>query len=83
MKMGITSHRMTSFDPERSKEGLRNNFDLLEEKRDEAVLRVAAYKQKMAKYYNSRVKTRRFAVGDLILRKVTQATQDPIEGKLR
>lgn len=83
MEIGIASHRTANFGPKNNERGLRNNLDLLEEKRDEAALRVAAYKQKMAKYYNSRVKTRRFAVGDLVLRKVTQATQDRIKGKLR
>lgn len=52
VEIGISSHRTASFDPKRSEEGLRNNFNLLEEKRNEAVLRVVAYKQKMAKYYN-------------------------------
>lgn len=37
----------------------------------------------MSKYYNSQVKTRRFAVGDLVLKKVTLVTQDPTEGKLK
>lgn len=36
----------------------------------------------MAKYYNSRMKARRFTVGDLVLKKVTHATQDQMEGKL-
>lgn len=38
MEIWITSHRTASFDPKRSEEGLRNNLDLLEEKRDEAIL---------------------------------------------
>lgn len=77
----MTTHRTTNFDLEKNK-GLKNNFDLLEEKRDEAALRVAIYKQKIAKYYNSRVQTKRFVVGDLVLRKVIHATQDPTEGNL-
>lgn len=44
---------------------------------------MATYKQRMAKYYNSQVKIRRFAVGDLVLKKMSLATQDPIEEKLR
>lgn len=83
VEIGMTTHRTTSFDPEKSKEDLRNNLDLLKEKRNEAALRVAVYKQKMTKYYNSQVKVRRFVVGDLVLKKVTLAMQDPTEGKLR
>ena len=37
----------------------------------------------MAGYYNKRVKLRRFNIGDLVLQKVTTATKDPIQGKLR
>lgn len=42
----MATHRMMNFDPEMSEKRLRNNLDLLEEKMDEATLRVAAYKQK-------------------------------------
>ena len=34
------------------------------------------YKGAMARYYNKKVKVRRFDIGDLILRKVSQATKD-------
>ena len=36
----------------------------------------------MTRYYNQRVKLKRFSLGDLVLQKVSQATKDPIEGKL-
>jgi hypothetical protein len=36
----------------------------------------------MARYYNTKVKLRRFEVGDWVLRKVTQATKDLSQGKL-
>ena len=31
----------------------------------------------MARYYNRKVKVKKFNIGDLILRKVSQATKDP------
>ena len=40
------------------------------------------YKQKMAEYYNKRVKLRRLDIGDLVLCKVTTATRDSDQGKL-
>ena len=40
------------------------------------------YQQKMAEYYNKRVKLRRLNIGDLVLRKVTTATRDSAQGKL-
>ncbi|XP_065624014.1 G-type lectin S-receptor-like serine/threonine-protein kinase RKS1 [Quercus suber] len=36
----------------------------------------------MAKYYNQKVKLKRFNIGDLVLRKVTPVTKDPAQGKL-
>jgi hypothetical protein len=36
----------------------------------------------MAQYYNTRVKLRCFEIGDLVLRRVTQAIKDPFQGKL-
>jgi hypothetical protein len=50
--------------------------------REKAVRRIALYQGKMAKYYNTKVKLRRFEVGDWVLRKVTQATKDLSQGKL-
>ena len=58
------------------------NLDFLDEVRDQASQRMAKYQQKMAEYYNQRVKLKRFHIGDLVLRKVTLATKDPTQGKL-
>ena len=44
---------------------------------------MAKYKEAMAKYYNKKVKVRRFNTGDIVLRKVSQATKDLSQGKLR
>ena len=43
---------------------------------------MAKYQQKIAEYYNQRVKLKRFSIGDLVLRKVTPATKDLTQGKL-
>ena len=43
---------------------------------------MAKYQQKMAEYYNKRVKLRQLNIGDLVLRKVTTATKDLNQGKL-
>lgn len=68
--VGMTMYRIMNFNF-RNNEGLKNNLDLLEEKMDEAALRMAAYKQRMVKYYNSWVKARRFVVRDLVLKKLS------------
>ena len=44
---------------------------------------MAKCKEAMAKYYNKKVKVRRFNTGDIVLRKVSQATKDLSQGKLR
>jgi len=44
--------------------------------RDEAAKPMEKYKGAMARYYNKKVKVKRFNVGDLVLRKVSQATKD-------
>ena len=43
---------------------------------------MAKHKEAMARYYNIKVKVGRFNIGDLTLRKVSQAMKDPSHGKL-
>ena len=52
-------------------------MDLIDEVKDEASKRMEKYRAAMSK-----VKVRRFNVGDLVLRKVSQATKDSSQGKL-
>nr|XP_009606186.1 uncharacterized protein LOC104100622 [Nicotiana tomentosiformis] len=47
-----------------------------------AYMRMVAQKQRMERYYNRRANLRYFKVGDLVLRKVTQSTQEANTGKL-
>uniref|UniRef100_A0A2N9HJT9 Uncharacterized protein n=1 Tax=Fagus sylvatica TaxID=28930 RepID=A0A2N9HJT9_FAGSY len=82
VEIGLTTFR-TTFHREEENEGqLRLNLDLLDETREKAAQRIALYQGRMARYYNTKVKLRRFEVGDWVLRKVTQATKDPSQGKL-
>ena len=57
-------------------------MDLIDEVREEAMKRMAKHKEAMARYYNKKVKVRKFNIGDLILRKVSQETKDLSQGKL-
>ena len=45
--------------------------------------RLAWYQNLMAKHYNSKVRPKDFQVRDLVLRKVTGATKDASQGKLK
>ena len=82
MEVGVTSTRRTAFSEEENEDKLRLNLDCLDEVRDEASCRMKKYQRKMAEYYNKRVKLRQLDIGDLVLRKVTTATKDPVQGKL-
>ena len=57
-------------------------MDYLDEVRDKTSSKMMKYQQKMAEYYNKRVKLRRLDIGDLVLHKVTTATRDSAQGKL-
>ena len=57
-------------------------MDLINEVREEAMKRMAKHKEAMTRYYNRKVKVKRFNTGDLVLRKVSQATKDSSQGKL-
>ncbi|GKV49730.1 hypothetical protein SLEP1_g56466 [Rubroshorea leprosula] len=70
IEIGVPSFRVTHFDEGRNGQLLRENLDLLDEVREEAQLRTLVYKQKIANFYNKRVRPQTFKVGDLVLRKV-------------
>ena len=70
------------FHEESNNDQLKVNLDCLDEVRDRASNKMTRYQQKMAEYYNKRVKLKRLDIGDLVLRKVTPTTKDPTQGKL-
>ena len=82
VEVGVTSIRQEVFNKESNDDHLRTNLDCLDEVREKASIRVTKYQQKMADYYNKRVKLRRLDIGDLVLRKLTPATRDFAQGKL-
>ncbi|KAJ8632913.1 hypothetical protein MRB53_026249 [Persea americana] len=57
-------------------------LDLAEERREAAAIRLTAYQQQLARGYNPNVKERRFAIGELVLKKTLPGDRDPNEGKL-
>ena len=82
VEVGLTSLMREFFDEQDNDDHLKQNLDLVDEVRDQAAQKMAKYKQKIAEYYNQRVKLKRFNISDLVLRKVTLATKDPAQGKL-
>ena len=55
---------------------------MLEEKCDLAALRIASYKRRSKRYFNSKVKERRFKEGDLVLKKINSNTKEVSAGVL-
>ncbi|GKV47203.1 hypothetical protein SLEP1_g54121 [Rubroshorea leprosula] len=82
VEIGVPSFPVTHFDEERNGQLLRENLDLLVEVREEARLQTLIYKQKLANFYNKRVRPQTFKVGDLVLRKAGLTGFETRFGKL-
>ena len=77
VKVGLVSYQVKTYENQRNQQELNSNLDLIDEVREEVMKQMAKHKEAMARYYNRKVKMRRFNTGDLILRKVSQATKNP------
>ena len=61
---------------------LEKSLDLIEERRENALVQLAYYQHKLKQDYDINVKLRPLVVGDLVLRKVLGTTKNPAWGKL-
>ncbi|KAL5546721.1 hypothetical protein UlMin_006408 [Ulmus minor] len=82
IEISLPTFRVDNFDEESNDVLLALATDLLEEKREISQVRAAALQQTIARYYNSKVKLRRFVKGDLVLRKVFLNTKEKEVGIL-
>ncbi|KAL5543517.1 hypothetical protein UlMin_007301 [Ulmus minor] len=82
IEISLPTFRVDNFDEESNAVLLALATDLLEEKREISQVRAAALQQTIARYYNSKVKLRRFVKGDLVLRKVFLNTKEKGVGVL-
>ena len=83
VEIRVPSLRRGTYNQEENFALQRYELDLLEEKRDLAALRIASYKWRSKRYFNSKVKERRFKEGDLVLRKINSNTKETSAGVLR
>ena len=67
VKIGLTSLKKEFFVECSNDDRLKLNLDCLNEVKDQASQRMAKYQQKMAEYYNQRVKLKGFNIEDLVL----------------
>ena len=82
LETGFPMTRTNSFNPKDNDEQLTRNLDLIEEKREDAMVQLAYYQQKLKQGYDANVKLRPLTPGDLVLRKVVGTAKNPAWGKL-
>ncbi|XP_074377404.1 uncharacterized protein LOC141718934 [Apium graveolens] len=75
VEVGEGSFRRDNYDSQENEVNHRLYLDMIEETREDAQIRVAAYQQWIARHYNSKVRARTFKVGDLVLRRVMPNTK--------
>ncbi|KAK0582887.1 hypothetical protein LWI29_030790 [Acer saccharum] len=76
VETSFSSPRVQLFQPELNIDMLKCGLDELEERRERAQIRNTTYQQRVARYYNSHVRERRFSLGDLVLKRVNPGTRD-------
>ena len=60
LNIGLSALRTKPFELENNQAQLWANLNFLDSLREQALIQIIAYQQKVAKYYNSRVKTKAF-----------------------
>ena len=82
VEVGLKSPRIELPSVEHDDEALRLNLDLLDEKHEQVLKRTEDYQRKTTMYYNQKVKPRSYKPGDLVLKKLLPARQNPAHEKL-
>ena len=82
LENGFPTMRTSIFISDGNDELLKKNLNLVEERRENAMVQLAYYQHKFKQGYDMNVKLRSLAPGDLILRKVLGNTKNPAWGKL-
>ena len=82
LESGFPTTRTSSFNPKDNDEQLARNLNLIEEKKENAMVQLAHYQQKLKWGYDANVRIRPLTPGDLVLRKVVGSAKNPTWGKL-
>ncbi|XP_074342918.1 uncharacterized protein LOC141690437 [Apium graveolens] len=80
VEVGSGSLRRDRYTEEDAEVNQRLHLDLLEETRENSQLRLTVYQQRVARYYNKKVKGQLLKVGDWVLRKVMPNTRNAQHG---
>ena len=78
LKMGFPMLKTSSFSLNSDNELLERSLDLIEERRESAMVQLAYYQHKLKQVYDANVKLRQLAPGDLVLRKVLDTAKNPV-----
>ena len=77
LKIGFLTLRTSFFTSDSNDNLLERNLDLVEERRENVMVQLAYYQQKLKQGYDSSVRLRPLAPGDLVLRKVLSTAKNP------
>ena len=82
LETDFPTSRTSSFNPKDNDKQLTRSLDLIKEKRENAMVQLAHYQQKLKQGYDANVKLRPLTPGNLVLYKVVGAAKNPAWGKL-
>ena len=82
LETGFPTLRTSLFSPSDNNEHQKKNLDLTEEERENAMVQLAYYQQKLKQGYDVNVKLRPLTPGDLVLRRVVGTAKNLAWGKL-
>ena len=77
LETGFPTLRTSSFNSSGNNGLLEKILDLIEEKKENAMVQLAYYQHKLKQGYDANVKLRQLVPGDLVLRKVLGIAKNP------
>ena len=82
LETGFPTLKTSSFSPNSNDNLLERGLDLIEERRENAMVQLAYYQHKLKQGYDAKVKLRPLKPGDLVLRQILGTAKNPAWGKL-
>ena len=82
LEIGFPTLKTSSFSPNSNDNLLERVSDLIEERRENAMVQLAYHQHKFKQGYDAKVKLRPLEPDDLVLRKVLGMAKNPAWGKL-
>ena len=70
LETGFATLKTSLFNPSDNNEYLKKNLDMIEKKRENAMVQLAYYQQKLKQGYDVNIKLRPLTPGDLVLQRV-------------